>query len=58
LTNPHGMHAVNALVGAAQKAGLHEVMVQGSQEAAVTQLLMGKGVPRKWIVSEGSKSKK
>ncbi len=28
-------------------------MVQGSQQLAATQLLMTKGVPRKWIVSEG-----
>jgi translation initiation factor 1 (eIF-1/SUI1) len=44
---------VNPLVGASQKSGLHEVMVQGSQQAAVTQFLMSKGVPRKWISSEG-----
>jgi translation initiation factor 2D len=49
-----GSTTVAPLVGSSPKLGLMEVMVQGSQVKVVTEALVGRGVPKKWI-KEGGK---
>ncbi|EEB89986.1 hypothetical protein MPER_11865, partial [Moniliophthora perniciosa FA553] len=41
-------HSVSPIPGKPAGAGL-EVLVQGKQAKAVTEYLLGKGVPKKWI---------
>jgi len=52
-----GSASVQPLSGASPKLGLQEIMVQGSQVKLVTEALMGKGVPKRWI-KEGEDGKK
>ena len=35
-----------------------EVLVQGKQAPAVVEYLMGKGIPKRWIVVDGQAEKK
>ena len=45
------------LPGSSPKLLLNEVLVQGSQVKAVTEVLLAKGIPKRWI-KEGDDSKK
>ena len=49
-----GSTTVQPLQGSSPKLGLMEVMVQGSQVKVVTEALLARGVPKKWI-KEGDK---
>ncbi|RYG95601.1 MAG: hypothetical protein EON58_13845 [Alphaproteobacteria bacterium] len=49
-----GSTTVQPLQGASPKLNLSEVMVQGSQIKVVTESLLARGVPKKWI-KEGDK---
>lgn len=44
-----GSTTVTPLTGAAARLGMSEVMVQGNQIKVVTNVLLERGVPRKWI---------
>lgn len=46
-----------SLPGSSPKLQLNEVLVQGSQVKAVTEVLLAKGIPKRWI-KEGDDSKK
>ncbi|BEI93373.1 uncharacterized protein CcaverHIS019_0510010 [Cutaneotrichosporon cavernicola] len=50
-----GSTSVQPLTGASPKLNLKEVMVQGAQGKAVTEALVERGVPRRWIKDEGKK---
>ncbi|GMK53938.1 hypothetical protein CspeluHIS016_0105240 [Cutaneotrichosporon spelunceum] len=50
-----GSTSVQPLTGASPKLNLKEVMVQGTQGKAVTEALVERGVPRRWIKDEGKK---
>ncbi|WVQ79675.1 hypothetical protein IAT38_001775 [Cryptococcus sp. DSM 104549] len=52
-----GSASVQPLNGASPKLGLQEVLVQGSQQKAVTDALVERGVPKRWI-KEGEEGKK
>jgi translation initiation factor 2D len=45
------------LTGASPKLNLKEIAVQGSQTKIITESLMAKGVPRRWIKEEEGKKK-
>lgn len=49
-----GSTTVQPLQGASPKLKLSEVMVQGNQVKVVTEALLARGVPKKWI-REGDK---
>lgn len=50
---------VQPLNGASPKLNLQEIMVQGSQVKIVTEALLSKGIPKRWIKeAEGDKKKK
>jgi translation initiation factor 2D len=49
-----GSTTVSPLAGASPKLGLSEVMVQGSWVKVITDALVMRGVPKKWI-KEGDK---
>lgn len=49
-----GSTTVQPLQGASPKLNLSEVMVQGSQVKVITEALVARGVPKKWI-REGDK---
>lgn len=44
-----GSTTVQPLQGSSPKLGLMEVMVQGSQVKVITEALVSRGVPKKWI---------
>ncbi|WVR06767.1 hypothetical protein IAU60_003802 [Kwoniella sp. DSM 27419] len=52
-----GSASVQALPGASPKLNLQEVLVQGSQVKNVTEALLRRGIPKRWI-KEGDDSKK
>ncbi|KAK8864673.1 hypothetical protein IAR55_001924 [Kwoniella newhampshirensis] len=52
-----GSASVQPLQGASPKLGLQEVLIQGSQVKSVTEALLGRGIPKRWI-KEGEDSKK
>lgn len=49
-----GSTTVGPLAGSKQSLGLKEISVQGPQAQAVTDLLVSKGVPRRYIKDLGS----
>lgn len=54
-----GSASVQPLMGASPKLNLKEVLVQGSQCKLVTEALIGRGVPKRYIKEgEGDKRKK
>ncbi|ORY26308.1 hypothetical protein BCR39DRAFT_541242 [Naematelia encephala] len=54
-----GSASVQPLAGASPKLQLQEILVQGSQVKVITEALLGRGVPKKWIKEgEGSAGKK
>ncbi|KAF9969155.1 hypothetical protein BGZ73_008606, partial [Actinomortierella ambigua] len=50
--------AITALQGASPKLNLREIMVQGPQMKKVSELLMDRGVPKKYIVTQDKTAKK
>lgn len=52
-----GSTSVQPLTGASPKLNLKEVMVQGSQCRAVTEALVARGVPKRYIKEEAGKKK-
>ncbi|KAG0256018.1 hypothetical protein DFQ27_005962 [Actinomortierella ambigua] len=50
--------AITALQGASPKLNLREIMVQGPQMKRVSELLMDRGVPKKYIVTQDKTAKK
>lgn len=50
-----GATSIQPLTGASPKLNLKEVLVQGSQSKLVTEALVARGVPKRWIKDEGSK---
>lgn len=52
-----GSTSVQPLTGASPKLNLKEVMVQGSQCKAVTEALVARGVPKRWIKEDSGKKK-
>jgi translation initiation factor 2D len=54
-----GSASVQPLTGASPKLNLKEVLVQGSQIKLVTEALLAKGVPKRYIKEgEGDKKKR
>lgn len=54
-----GSASIQPLQGASPKLGLQEILVQGSQVKIVTEALLARGVPRKWVKEgEGDKKRK
>ncbi|WWC89007.1 uncharacterized protein L201_003924 [Kwoniella dendrophila CBS 6074] len=54
-----GSASVQPLQGSSPKLNLQEILVQGSQVKLVTEALLAKGIPKKWMKeSEDSKKKK
>jgi translation initiation factor 2D len=49
-----GSTTVSPLAGSKQSLGLKEITVQGPQTQAVTDLLVSKGVPRRYIKDLGT----
>jgi translation initiation factor 2D len=50
--------SVQPLTGASPKLNLQEIMVQGPQTKVVTDALLDKGIPRRWIKeADGGKKK-
>ena len=50
--------AVQPLNGASPKLNLQEIMVQGSQVKVITEALLERGVPKRWIKeADGGKKK-
>ncbi|WWD17017.1 hypothetical protein CI109_101453 [Kwoniella shandongensis] len=52
-----GSASIQPLQGASPKLGLQEVMIQGNQIKLVTEALLRRGIPKRWI-KEGEDSKK
>jgi translation initiation factor 2D len=52
-----GSASVQPLTGASPKLNLKEVLVQGSQCKLVTEALVARGVPKRYIKEEGGKKK-
>lgn len=50
--------AVQPQSGTSPKLNLKEIVVQGMQTKIITESLMAKGVPRRWIKDEGEGKKK
>lgn len=55
-----GSASVQPLTGASPKLNLKEVLVQGSQIKLVTEALLGRGIPKRWIkeAEDAKKSKR
>ncbi|KAK6909750.1 translation initiation factor 2D [Kwoniella mangroviensis CBS 10435] len=54
-----GSASIQPLPGASPKLNLQEVQIQGSQVKLITEALVGRGIPKRWIKeSEDSKKKK
>ncbi|KAL1411375.1 hypothetical protein Q8F55_002331 [Vanrija albida] len=52
-----GSASVQPLTGASPKLNLKEVLVQGSQIKLVTEALLGRGIPKRWIKEEADAKK-
>ncbi|WVF71168.1 hypothetical protein IAT40_005966 [Kwoniella sp. CBS 6097] len=52
-----GSASVQPLPGASPKLNLQEIMIQGNQIKAITEALLARGVPKRWI-KEGDDSKR
>lgn len=50
-----GSASVQPLSGASPKLNLKEVLVQGNQTKLVSEALVAKGIPKRWIKDEGKK---
>lgn len=52
-----GSASIQPLTGASPKLNLKEVLVQGSQTKLVTEALVARGVPKRWIKEGDGKRK-
>lgn len=50
-----GATSIQPLTGASPKLNLKEVLVQGAQTKLVTESLLARGVPKRWIKDNGKK---
>lgn len=53
-----GSASIQPREGVSPKLGLQEVLVQGSQQKLITEALVERGVPKRWIMDEGDKKGK